>query len=141
MFAPEDEKQFRQSFGLRLREAIKRKFAYHKDFREVAGLADGTLKNWLNGSFMPGVYDLRRLSTVLEVDMLWLGYGVGEAEGQAESFRDLLARHTDIVARVFSEVRDFAQEKGLSDETAAKMLIDYLDNELHLSEDEQRKVG
>lgn len=126
------EKHFRAEFGQRLREAIEAsRFSYHKDFREAAGLSDSTLKNWLNGAFMPGIYDLKRISEVLGVDLLWLGFGVGSLHSRNDSFRDLLTRNHALVTRVLTEVREFASEKRLSNETAATMLIDYLDNELH----------
>lgn len=126
------EKQFRADFGQRLRDAIEAsRFAFHKDFREAIGLSDSTLKNWLNGATMPGIYDLKRMSDTLGVDVLWLGFGVGNIHSNNDSFRDLLTRNHATVTRVLAEVRDFATEKRLSNETAATMLIDYLDNELH----------
>lgn len=136
------EKQFRIAFGQRLREAIEKSpFPYQKDFREAAGLSDGTLKNWLNGTFMPGVYDLQHISHILGVDMLWLGFGKGQMTSRNESLHQLLTRHIDIVATVFAEVRQFATQRGLSNETAAKMLIDYLDNELHTIQQKQVKAS
>jgi transcriptional regulator with XRE-family HTH domain len=142
MSTPDNEKQFRAEFGQRLRDAIERShFTYHKDFREKADLSDSTLKNWLNGAFMPGVYDLKRISHLLGVDALWLGFGVGNITGSNESFRQLLTRNHDVVTRVLAEVREFASEKRLSNETAATMLIDYLDNELHTFTEQQVKVS
>ena len=142
MTAADQELQFRAEFGQRLRDAIeKSRFDYHKDFREAAGLSDSTLKNWLNGAFMPGIYDLKRISQILGVDVLWLGLGVGQMRNGNESFRQLLTRNHEIVARVLAEVREFAFAKRLSDETAATMLIDYLDNELHTFTEKQVKVS
>lgn len=142
MSTPDQEKQFRAEFGQRLRDAIERsRFAYHKDFREEAGLTDSTLKNWLNGAFMPGIYDLKRISHILGVDVLWLGFGVGQINSNNESFRQLLTRNHEVVTRVLAEVREFASQKRLSNETAATMLIDYLDNELHTFTEKQVKAS
>lgn len=136
------EKQFRADFSQRLRKAIeKSRFASHKEFREAMDYSDSTFKNWLNGSYMPGAYDLKRICHALGVDVLWLGFGVGQIDSHNESLRQLLTRNHDVVTRVLAEVREFASEKRLSNETAATMLIDYLDNELHTFKEMQAKAS
>lgn len=142
MSTHEMEKQFRADFSQRLREAIEvSRYTSHKDVREALDFSDSTFKTWLNGSYMPGVYDLKRISDLLGVDPLWLGFGVGSIHDSQESLRQLLTRNHATVTRVLTEVREFASEKRLSNETAATMLIDYLDNELHTFTEKQAKAS
>ncbi len=136
------EKQFRAEFSQRLREAIEQSsYTYQKDFQEAAGISNGTLKNWLSGTFMPGVYDLKRMSDLLGVDALWLGFGVGSIHDSQESLRQLLTRHHALVTKVLADVREFSTQRGLSNETAATMFIDYLDTEIQTSKEKQAKAS